>query len=170
MNELLSALAVMSAAGLGAGFHALWTLHGYIKDRTYDPAYNHVYVIRMVLGTVSGTILGYALKDVGAMKELDYGTTVLGLLGGWSADAVAQILQRMSDTLVAAVRGPESGKVDVEVEKARADAAKQGTRKQAAALQNVREGYEHAVSNGASPETIAAMKKAIEQLESLTTR
>jgi hypothetical protein len=90
------------AAILGAGFYALFTAYGYIASRTFDPAYNIVYLVRFLLGVVSGTILA----NFGPKMGLEgFATTLLGLVGGYSAEAVNQILTRVGETLVAAVKG-----------------------------------------------------------------
>jgi disulfide bond formation protein DsbB len=98
------------AASLGAVFYVLFTVHEYVKDRTFDPRYNTVYLIRFVLGVLSGLIMAsligpslFASSTSAQIKGL--GPAVLALLGGFSTEAVYQILQRMVDILVAAVKG-----------------------------------------------------------------
>jgi hypothetical protein len=97
------------AAALGAVFYVLFTVHQYVKDRTFDPRYNTVYLIRFVLGVLSGLIMAaligpsFFAKDSSQIASL--GPGVLALLGGFSTEAVYQILQRMVDILVAAVKG-----------------------------------------------------------------
>ncbi len=99
------------AAALGAVFYVLFTAHGYVKDRTFDPRYNAVYLIRFVLGVLSGLILAI----VAGSRLLSSNTTVanlgppvIALLGGFSTEAVYQILQRLVEILLAAVRGDNS--------------------------------------------------------------
>ena len=107
--NLLAWLEWASAAGLGAVFYVLFTAHNYVKDRTFDPRYNAVYVIRFVLGVLAGIILAIVisynnqLRSSPELKQLV--PDVIALLGGFSAEAVYQILQRMVDVLVVAVRG-----------------------------------------------------------------
>jgi hypothetical protein len=102
------------AAGLGAVFYVLFTAHKYVKDRTFDPRYNAVYLIRFVLGVLSGLILAIVLgtslfKSNPTISNL--GPAVIALLGGFSTEAVYQILQRLVDILLAAVRGDNSDTV-----------------------------------------------------------
>jgi hypothetical protein len=99
------------AAALGAAFYVLFTAHTYVAARTFDPRYNSVYTIRCVLGILSGLILA----NVAAAPLFDsnqtfrnLGPAVIALLGGFSAEAVYQILQRLVDVLLAAVRGDNS--------------------------------------------------------------
>lgn len=92
----------LAPAVFGAGFYSLFTAYGYISDRTYDPGYNIIYLVRFFLGIVAGTVLVTA-GGWGPLKSFD--STILGLVGGYSADAVNQILLRISEVLVAAVKG-----------------------------------------------------------------
>ncbi len=114
----------VSGAGLGAAFYGLFTAHDYVKRRTFDPRYNSVYMIRFVLGIISGIILANLPlfdKD-GTLKSLGEG--IIALLGGFSAEAVYQILQRLVDILVATVKGSgaDSAKAQIQEEKAKATA------------------------------------------------
>ncbi len=102
------------AAALGAVFYVLFTALDYVKDRTYDPRYNSIYVIRFVLGVLSGFILAIILNtsvfNTATSKTIkDIGPVVTALLGGFSTEAVYQILQRMVDMLLTGVRGDNSG-------------------------------------------------------------
>ena len=100
------------AAALGAVFYVLFTAHGYVKDRTFDPRYNTVYVVRFVLGVLSGFILAIMLQAPLFSKNENIGNlgpAMIALLGGFSTEAVYQILQRLVDMLLAAVRGDDSG-------------------------------------------------------------
>lgn len=100
------------AAALGAVFYVLFTAHGYVKDRTFDPRYNAVYLIRFVLGVLSGLILAIVLerftKNSPNNTVSNLGPSVIALLGGFSTEAVYQVLQRFVDMLLAAVRGDDS--------------------------------------------------------------
>lgn len=87
---------------LGGGFYALWTSSGYIRRRTFDSSYNQVYLVRLALGVVAGTVLSM-LPLGGAGQE--FSQISLGMIGGFSAEAVALILKRLADTLVTAVTG-----------------------------------------------------------------
>jgi hypothetical protein len=98
----------LGAALLGASFSGLYTAYKYISTRTFDPLYTSSYVTRVLLGLVAGLILA----NFGASFSASSSTNVkilapaaLGLIGGYSADAVNLLLQRIADTLVAAVRG-----------------------------------------------------------------
>jgi hypothetical protein len=105
-------LTLLSGAGLGATFWALFTAHRYVVAGTYDPRYTIVYWTRLCLGLISGVILGAfvftrfpdsALHDGSGVVLLS--SSLAALLGGYSADAVNRILHRLVETLVTLVRG-----------------------------------------------------------------
>jgi len=99
------------AAALGAVFYVLFTVHEYVKNRTFDPQYNSLYLIRFVLGIIAGLILANVMAAPALSKNETVGSlgpVVIALLGGFSTEAVYQILQRLVDVMVAAVRGDNS--------------------------------------------------------------
>lgn len=111
----LEDLSILASAGLGTSLYSLRIASRYIQQRTFDPAYNQIYIIRFVVGLLSGTILGYfgepLLGAAGASQDgatVTLGSAAFALVGGFSADAVVRILQRVSDTLVTLVGGPEA--------------------------------------------------------------
>jgi hypothetical protein len=99
------------AAALGAVFYVLFKVHDYVKDRTFDPRYNAVYVVRFVLGILSGLILANVFStprfsNNDTVRSL--GPAVAALLGGFSTEAVYQVLQRLVEIMLSAVRGDNS--------------------------------------------------------------
>jgi hypothetical protein len=111
IQAALERLNWLFSAALGAVFYVLFTALDYVKNRTYDPRYNSLYVIRFVLGVLAGLILAIVMQhDVGGGTTAQkFGPSVLALLGGFSTEAVYQILQRLVEILLAAVRGDNSG-------------------------------------------------------------
>ncbi len=107
-SNLASLLFVFSASGLGAGFYTLTTVRRYIITRTFNPRYIPTYIIRFVLGVTAGIILALFLKDVMNSEEYNFSVELLALVGGFSADAVSIILQRIADVLITIFKG--SGK------------------------------------------------------------
>lgn len=115
---------------MGASFYNLLTLQPYLHDRSFDPKYNNAYVVRMVTGVVSGVILaivwGFKPAANGGGQQgfdtLRAFTTpaIIAILGGFSAEAVEQILQRVVEVMVTLVRGDNSGAAEA---KASADQA-----------------------------------------------
>ncbi|MEM0915155.1 MAG: hypothetical protein AAGK09_11165 [Planctomycetota bacterium] len=105
-------LQFFAAAMVGAGFATLLNAAPFVVHRSFDNRYITVYLLRYLLGIVAGVILGFVgpelvRPDKGAPPEglarLSVG--VLAIVGGFSANAVAAILTRISETLVALVRG-----------------------------------------------------------------
>jgi hypothetical protein len=139
-----------SAASLGAVFYVLFTAHSYVKDRTFDLRYNAVYVIRYVLGVLAGIILAIVAfnQQLGGAgdQKLALVPAVIALLGGFSTEAVYQILQRMVDIMVAAVKGDSS------------DAAKTKA-EQVAQKEFLDLAEDSSVSDGLKAKLIAAAKK-----------
>jgi hypothetical protein len=95
------------AALMGAGLHGLLTATPYLRERTFDRSFFPVYLIRLVIGTIAGMILAKIvvgeLPDAGPVVVFTPG--VIALLGGYSAEAVRQILDRLVLILTTAVQG-----------------------------------------------------------------
>jgi len=109
-GTLIVQLNYFFAALLGASFSAMFTASPYIRDRTFDPRYVLVYVMRLVLGIIAGLILANLGNGLFTSDALiaKLGTGMIGLLGGYSAEAVRAILDRLVEVLLAVVKG--SGK------------------------------------------------------------
>lgn len=111
------------AAAIGSSFYALYTATAYLRDGTFDPKYIETYIIRCVLGLFSGFILSNfpELLSPGWKQQPGNGYTLscltLALVGGFAADAVALILQRIADTLVTIVRGSGQERAEASAEK-----------------------------------------------------
>jgi hypothetical protein len=108
----------ISGACIGSFFYTLLRLQPYLENRTFDPKYNSAYLTRFVTGIVAGVILAYFLKDwlsgqaghnADSFKNLSAGS--LGILGGFSAEAVQELLQRVKDILLSVVRGDNSAQI-----------------------------------------------------------
>lgn len=87
-----------------------------MENRTFDPKYTSAYLARLVTGIVAGVILAYFLKDWllanspnSSLKNLS--TCSIGILGGFSAEAVEELLQRVKDVLLSLVRGDNSAQI-----------------------------------------------------------
>lgn len=106
--ELLTVmLFLMSAAALGACFNALFTAHHYISDGTYDTRFDSSYWMRIGLGVISGLLMAELIpvdellqsEDQSKIKAVDLGKPMLALLGGFSANLVYTVLQRVVQTI-----------------------------------------------------------------------
>lgn len=128
-SDVTNLVQIIGGAGLGSSFYALYKASEYIQSGTYDPKYNNTYLIRFGLGILSGLILAYFFRylsppsgDVAAnspnARFANIGVSALALVGGFASDAVAQILTRVSETLVTAVSGSDKDKADAATQKA----------------------------------------------------
>jgi hypothetical protein len=97
------------AAILGAALNGLLTMYRYLVNRSFDPGYVVVYVIRFFVGVLSGLIVGNLGSGLFKTQETlrEVGPGVIALLGGYSAEAVKQIRDRLVEVLVSVVRGKD---------------------------------------------------------------
>lgn len=147
ISLLINELFLISAAGLGASFAALYKANNYISIGTYDPKYESSYWVRFILGLIAGLILA-ELIDFNTGDAMTRPT--LALLGGFSADAVHRILSRMVDTVESLVRGDTQDIIASREQAVRAGFEEQSTQdrlKMAAGLMRIRQ----QVDAGTSP-------------------
>ncbi|HEX2058014.1 MAG TPA: hypothetical protein VHI71_06555 [Actinomycetota bacterium] len=97
---LANQLFLLSAAGVGACFAALFRVNRYLTEGTYDPRYDASYWIRFLLGLIAGVVLA-ALIPV----EGEFTRPLLALGGGFAAPVVYRILTRIVEGLES-VGGP----------------------------------------------------------------
>lgn len=96
---------LLSAAGLGSTFHALFKAHIYVSNATYDPRYDASYWIRIGLGLVAGLLLSVLVPVGTASNAPTMAKPVMALLGGFSAGLVHRILQRLVETVESLFQG-----------------------------------------------------------------
>ena len=135
---LINLIFYISAAGLGAGFAALYKANRYITEGTFDPTYHASYWIRFSLGLIAGLVLsvmvsGNALDahhglpgDANALDTfLDPGLLrpMLAMLGGFSADLLYTILSRLVETVESLFRGSTKNLMDRKQQEADAQIA-----------------------------------------------
>lgn len=128
MNELF----LLTAAGLGASFHALFKANGYIVKGIYDPKYETSYWIRFVLGILAGLLLATLVpigeelgKEVGEAAKtgnMGFETPLLAMLGGFSANLVYQIFARLIAGVASVVKGDESEQTEAKIQNAKIQA------------------------------------------------
>lgn len=119
---LLKELFLLSAAGLGASFTALFKANRYIIEGTFDPKYESSYWIRFSLGFIAGMILA-TLIPIEKSLEADFGKPLLAMLGGFSADLVYRIISRIIESLESLFRGDGKSQLQAEKQYAQARAA-----------------------------------------------
>jgi hypothetical protein len=113
------AIAVMSylicCAGLGSCFTALYRLNNFVAKTTYDPRYDSTYWASILLGVIAGIFISellfniiFSTPDPSSMPSADLGKPVLALMGGFSANMVYKVLQRLVDSMGSLVKGDPS--------------------------------------------------------------
>lgn len=118
-NEGLSLLLVqmlfLCSAALGAAFTALFKANQYLVQGTFDPKYETSYWVRFVVGLISGIILTQLIPlggiegaiaadpmvggDKGNPSIAGMIKITMALLGGFSANLVYNILNRLVETI-----------------------------------------------------------------------
>lgn len=137
----LPSLNAFFGAGLGAAFYILLSTQPYLASRSFDPKYNAIYTARFITGVIAGVILATALRPfvTGTMeKGSQFAITpgILAILGGYAAEAVQQVLQRLVEVMLTAVRGDGSAQAQA---KAAAAQTQQAARVQKLMLDYERE-------------------------------
>lgn len=108
LQQLMITGYLLSAAGMGSAFQALFTALGHVSRATYDPVHDASYWIRICLGLVAGLMLAVLVPIENADHEgttASFGKPILALLGGFSVQLVHRILQRLVDTVQSAFDG-----------------------------------------------------------------
>jgi hypothetical protein len=112
-SKVSNIIQLLLASALGSYFYSIYTANKYFVNRTFDKKYVTFYNNRIIIGIISGFILAYLIKgniDGKESKELrnifeQFSPVLLALLGGFSADAVIRILNRIVAMLIALVQG-----------------------------------------------------------------
>lgn len=101
-DAIYVSLFLIAASAIGVSFNNLFKARQFVIEGTYDPKYNTTYWMRFVLGLTSGYILAEVIT-------LDFDATfqkpLLALVGGFAADTVYNILERIVEGVRAIVRG-----------------------------------------------------------------
>ncbi|MFQ3196588.1 MAG: hypothetical protein ACI8R9_000225 [Paraglaciecola sp.] len=115
-----TAVAILSylicCAGLGACFTSLHSLNNFVSKATYDPRYDSTYWASILLGVIAGVFISELLFNMlfpeavagDTTATADMGKPALALLGGFSANMVYKILQRLVESAESLVKGDQS--------------------------------------------------------------
>ncbi len=117
---LINLIFLLTAAGLGSSFTALYKANRYITNLTFDPNHEASYWIRFLLGLISGLILSLVISDTAIQSDfLEVGIVrpLLAILGGFSADLVYTFLNRMVETVRSLFEGSKETMVETEIQK-----------------------------------------------------
>src|SRR5262249_15399670 len=103
---------LLSVASLGAAFSNLSTINHYIEHANYDPTFEGSYWVRVVLGLISGVVLGEILFDLFTKGDVSGGPLrpageriVLAFLGGFATAPVQRLLNNLSDAVATLLQG-----------------------------------------------------------------
>lgn len=102
LTLLVNELFLLSAAGIGAAFTALFRANRYIANGTYDPKYESSYWVRFILGLIAGIVLPTLIPITGGDS---LSRPLLALVGGFSASVVYRILSRLVETVESLFQG-----------------------------------------------------------------
>lgn len=111
---------LLAAAAIGASFSALFKANSYVSAGCYDPNYESSYWVRFVVGLIAGIILTQLIplnldsiaEDVGQSAggaEISNAALriSMALVGGFSANLVYKILDRIVETVQLFIIPPE---------------------------------------------------------------
>lgn len=119
-NLLVNVVFLLFSASLGASFFNLYTINHYIKSGTFDTMYNNSYWNRYILGLVAGMLIATMVpletidRDQGNGSLGGFGAPLLALVGGFSAEVVYQILQRLTLAFSTIIQGDPSQDAEAE--------------------------------------------------------
>ncbi|HEY6328050.1 MAG TPA: hypothetical protein VI756_01845 [Blastocatellia bacterium] len=146
-------LQLLTAAGIGGSFSALFEASRYIVNSSFDPRYKGYYWIKIVLGLTAGYILAQLIPLSASADGASLAPATLALLGGFSGTVVYNILKRISEGVESMVHGDAQATIDAQQTVARAQATDQVNKariKQAAGLMQV----QNLVASNATPRDI----------------
>ncbi len=124
-NIIYLQLLLMFSAFLGACFYTLNTAKRYVLARTFDDYYIANYYSRIIIGVIAGIILANIIKvnyfptpgqDVGSKILFQMTPSLFALLGGFSAEAVVKILNRLVAMLMTLVEGETKDVIENQVQ------------------------------------------------------
>lgn len=108
---------LLACASVGGSFYALFKINSYLCSETFIVALSHTYWNRYVLGLVSGLMLSELFvgmvdpttttsSDADPLNSVGYLLKpILAILGGFSADLVYRVLNRLVGTIESLFKG-----------------------------------------------------------------
>ena len=130
--QLLSEeLYLLTAAGVGATFAALFRVNRFVVEGTYDPKFTATYWTRIVLGVIAGMILATLIPIEPSDRLPELTKPTFAMLGGFSVGVVYSILNRLVETLESLVAGDLRGEASAREKALRADLLKESARDRA---------------------------------------
>ncbi len=121
LKLFLDQILFLSAAGMGASFAVLYKVNSYIVSVTFDPKYTPSYWIRFVLGLISGLILAELIPLGTENSAASFSKPLLALIGGFSADVVFRILNRLVSAVESLIKGDPKDEIESKKKQIEAD-------------------------------------------------
>ena len=113
--QVLRLTFLVAASAVGGSFYALFKMNGYISEGTFDTKYVSIYRSRFVLGLVAGLLLSELFVTFIEPSVTDMNSPVesagyllkpiLAILGGFSANLVYRVLNRLVETVEGLFKG-----------------------------------------------------------------
>ncbi len=100
-------LYLLSAASLGACFSSLYIANRFVKLHTFDDMYESTYWTRYVLGLMAGILIAVMIpldQFIDPKEFPGFGPPILALLGGFAANFVYRVLDKMVKMMESAVK------------------------------------------------------------------
>ncbi|MEO0685696.1 MAG: hypothetical protein AAFY76_11800 [Cyanobacteria bacterium J06649_11] len=177
IRGVLKFLNLLSASALGTSLFALNTAQKYIRSRTFEPRFNQSYIVRILMGIISGTILGYFGVNLfgqgaGNLAE-QLGPALLAIVGGYSAKSVLEILERITEILLTIVRGSNSEEIEASrdrveleanIERVELEARQRQSQENQKMIKKTNQALTTARSENASQEVINSLESMLESL------
>ena len=114
---------LLSAAGLGATFAALFQVNRLIKRQTFDPKQTTPYYIQILLGIVAGLFVSQLLDFDRTEATLDIlSKPTLALLGGFSSTVIYRFLKQLLAAIESLVGGASENTIETQRQLLRIDA------------------------------------------------
>lgn len=95
----------LCGAVIGSALLAFWNARSFLLNSTFSSQYAQDYLVRFFIGIVTGFILGGISINVPENGVMKFGPFTLAVVGGFSAEAVVQILKRIAEVLVTVIQG-----------------------------------------------------------------
>lgn len=123
LPQIARLMFLLAASSVGASFYALFKMNGYIQRGTFEMKYASTYWSRYVLGLVAGILLSELFvvfietlppatsesptsNDTAPLTSAPYLIKpILAILGGFSANLVYRILNKLIDTVESLFKG-----------------------------------------------------------------
>ena len=160
-DAMFVSLFLVAAAAIGVSFSNLFMARQFVITNTYDRKYNTTYWMRFVLGLTSGYILAEVIT-------LDFDATfqkpLLALVGGFAADVVYNILQRIVEGVQTMVSGGINARISSIAARHKVDLERQTVMQDLATAKKTMATRDELKRAGATDEQIASIDKVIKDL------